>query len=40
MFAAQCIPTNPALLATDDYKAFLKDRRARIAARLNEFLDA
>jgi len=38
VFAAQCIPTNPALLATDDYKAFLKDRRVRIAARLNEYL--
>ncbi|MEZ6016520.1 MAG: DUF262 domain-containing protein [Planctomycetota bacterium] len=38
VFAAQCIPTDPALLAVADYKAFLAERRAQIAARLNEYL--
>ena len=31
VFEAQCITTDPELLATDDYKAFLRERRARIA---------
>jgi len=38
VFEAQCIPTDAALLAVDNYKAFLAARRAKIAARLNEFL--
>lgn len=38
VFAAQCIPTDPALLAVEGYKAFLAERRAQIAARLNEYL--
>ena len=38
VFEAQCIPTDSELLALEDYKAFLKERRSRIAARLNEFL--
>jgi len=37
-FAAQCIPTDPELLALDHYKTFLAQRRQLIAARLNEFL--
>lgn len=38
VFEAQCIPTDAALLAVDDYKAFLQERRGLIAARLNDFL--
>lgn len=38
VFESQCIPTDPGLLAVEDYKAFLAERRSRIAARLNEFL--
>jgi hypothetical protein len=37
-FEAQCIPTDSKLLATDDYKAFLQKRRARVVQRLNQFL--
>lgn len=37
-FDAQCIPTSPALLTVDRYEDFLKERRALIAARLNQFL--
>ena len=37
-FESQCIPADEALLAVDQYKTFLTERRARIAARLNEFL--
>jgi len=37
-FEAQSIPTSPALLDLASYKAFLVERRMRIAARLNEFL--
>ena len=32
------IPTDSELLALEDYKAFLQERRSRIAARLNDFL--
>jgi len=39
-FDAQCIPTDPRLLKTENYKEFLSARRKLIAARLNEFLDA
>lgn len=39
-FKAQCIPTDPALLGVDDYKAFLQQRRTLVAKRLNEFLGA
>ncbi len=38
LFDAQSIPTDAALLEIDSYKAFLAERRKRIAARLNEFL--
>ena len=37
-FDAQCIPTDPRLLKTENYKEFLSARRKLIAARLNEFL--
>ena len=37
-FEAQCIPTDPNLLAVKDYKTFPSKRRAWIAQRLNEFL--
>lgn len=37
-FAAQCIPTNLALLQIDNYKAFLARRRELIAQRLNALL--
>jgi hypothetical protein len=37
-FAAQCIPTDEALLDVGAYKAFLQKRRALVAQRLNEFL--
>jgi hypothetical protein len=35
---AQCIPQEADLLETERYKAFLVERRRRIATRLNEFL--
>ena len=37
-FDAQCIPTDPALLETTDYKDFLAERRKTVSRRLNEFL--
>lgn len=37
-FDAQCIPTDNALLQTESYKAFLAQRRALVAQRLNEFI--
>jgi hypothetical protein len=37
-FTSQCIPTNPALLTPEHYRAFLADRRRLIAERLNAFL--
>jgi len=37
-FEAQCIPTDPSLLAPESYKVFLAARRQRISERLNEFL--
>lgn len=37
-FETQCIPTDPVLLNVDGYKAFLQERRALVARRLNEFL--
>lgn len=40
VFADQCIPTDPSLLGIEDYKAFLTERRARIAQRLNEYLES
>lgn len=39
-FAAQCIPVEEELLALDHYKAFLQERRKRIAAALNAFIHA
>ena len=39
-FDSQCIPTDPRLLKTENYKEFLGARRKLIAARLNEFLAA
>lgn len=38
LFDSQCIPTNAELLAVEQYKVFLAERRTRIAKRLNEFL--
>ncbi|MGE0082525.1 MAG: hypothetical protein AB7U81_14650 [Thiohalomonadaceae bacterium] len=38
-FVAQAIPTDSPLLEINSYKAFLAERRKRIAARLNAFLD-
>ncbi len=38
-FEAQCIPTDPALLGVDNYKAFLLQRRELVAQRLNEFIE-
>ncbi len=40
VFAAQCIPTDAVLLEVDSYREFLRARRAMMAERLNEFLDA
>lgn len=37
---AQCIPTSEDLLHVEAYKRFLDERRRRIAARLNDFLQA
>lgn len=37
-FDAQCIPIEAELLSVDSYDDFLRERRARIALRLNEFL--
>lgn len=37
-FEAQCIPTDPALLGTETYKAFLAERRRVVSRRLNEFI--
>lgn len=37
-FDAQCIPTDERLRDVEQYRDFLKERRVRIAARLNEYL--
>jgi hypothetical protein len=37
-FTAQCIPTASALLQVTTYKAFLVQRRAMVAERMNVFL--
>ena len=37
-FEAQCLPTKPELLPVQQYREFLRVRRATIAARLNDFL--
>jgi hypothetical protein len=37
-FEAQCIPADSSLLAKESYRAFLAERRQRIAQRLNQFL--
>ncbi len=37
-FEAQSIPTAPAVLGIENYKAFLQQRRALVAQRLNQFL--
>jgi hypothetical protein len=37
-FDAQCIPTDPAFLGVEGYKAFLQQRRKLVAQRLNTFL--
>ncbi len=37
-FAAQCIPVEASLLEVESYKAFLVERRKRIAAALNMFV--
>ncbi|MDR4124622.1 GmrSD restriction endonuclease domain-containing protein [Yanghanlia caeni] len=39
-FAAQCISVEEELLVLDHYKAFLQERRKRIAAALNAFIHA
>jgi hypothetical protein len=39
-FELQCIPTGQSLLGVDSYKEFLRERRALIAKRLNDFLEA
>lgn len=39
-FAAQCIPLETELLDVANYKAFLQERRRRIAARLDAFINA
>lgn len=39
-FTAQCIPVEEELLTLDHYKAFLQERRKRIAAALNAFIHA
>lgn len=39
VFAAQCIPTEVALLGVDSYKSFLAERRRAISHRLNEYLN-
>lgn len=39
-FDSQCIPTDPKLLKTENYRDFLAARRKLIAARLNDFLEA
>jgi hypothetical protein len=39
-FAAQCIPVEETLLALDNYKAFLLERRKRIATALNVFINS
>jgi hypothetical protein len=38
LFDAQAIPTDVDLLRIENYKAFLTERRRRIASRLNDFL--
>lgn len=40
VFDSQAIPTELNMLGVENYKAFLLERRKRIAARLNEFLGA
>lgn len=37
-FAAQCIPVEASLLEVESYKAFLLERRKRIATALNTFV--
>lgn len=37
-FEMQCIPIAQSLLGVDNYKEFLRERRALIAKRLNDFL--
>jgi hypothetical protein len=37
---AQCIPTDPAILGIEGYKAFLAECRKAVSHRLNEFLGA
>lgn len=38
-FEAQCIPSDPALLGIEAYKAFLASRRKAVSHRLKEFLE-
>jgi hypothetical protein len=38
VFAAQCIPVEASLLGVESYKAFLLERRQRIATALNTFI--
>jgi len=39
-FEAQCIPTEPSILGTESYRAFLQERRKLATKRLNRFLEA
>jgi hypothetical protein len=39
MFDDQCIPLDKKLLTRDSYNDFLAERRVRIAAELNKFLE-
>jgi hypothetical protein len=36
--SSQCVPTDPALWATDRYREFLQVRRGELAIRMNEFI--
>ncbi|EQD58868.1 hypothetical protein B2A_04206, partial [mine drainage metagenome] len=36
--SSQCVPTDPALWATDRYREFLQLRRAQLAERMNAFI--
>jgi hypothetical protein len=38
-FDKQMIPTSPELLEIENFEAFLSERRTRIAAELNRFLE-
>lgn len=37
--ASQCVPIDPAMLATDNYRDFLKSRREELTKRMNHFIN-